>query len=225
MYSILLVFTKSVMGQNKNQIKLLRCKTKILTSKLNARNPIRPSQIQKVIGNTKQHNINIVWLEEHRIFHQDNYINYKAYPSGWTIANFTAWKNTKNTRMGRIGLRISQSAYKALNNIESTNQRTMVASFHGNPLLNVVCVYSATNCSLDQEIESFYSDLRGMLNSISKHNIKIIADDMNSQLGQDNVKWSFHETANRNGLYLKELLLECQLQALNTKVHKRKGKS
>ena len=101
----------------------------------------------------------------------------------------------------------------------------MVASFHGNPLLNVVCVYSATNCSLDQEIESFYSDLRGMLSSISKHNIKIIAGDMNSQLGHDNVKWSFHETTDRNGLYLKELLLECQLQALNTKVQKRKGKS
>lgn len=225
MYSILLVFTKSVMGQNKNQIKLLRCKTKILTSKFNARNPIRPSQIQKVIGNTKLHNISIVCLEEHRIFHQDNYINYKAYPSGWTIANFTAWKNTKNTRMGGIGLLINQSAYKALKNIESINQRTMVASFHGNPLLNVVCVYSATNCSLDQEIESFYSDLGGMLSSISKHNIKIIAGDMNSQLGQDNVKWSFHETTNRNGLYLKELLLECQLQALNTKVQKRKGKS
>ena len=152
-------------------------------------------------------------------------INYKAYSSGWTIANFTAWKTTKNTRMGGIGLLINQSAYKALNNIESINQRTMVASFHDNPLLNVVCVYSATNCSLDQETESFYSDLRGMLSSISKHNIKIIAGDMNSQLGHDNVKWSFHETTDRNGLYLKELLLECQLQALNTKVQKRKGKS
>ena len=213
------------MGQNKSQIKLLRCKTKILTSKFDARNPIRPSQIKKVIGNAKLHNISILCLEEHRIFHQDNYINYKAYPSGWTIANFTAWKNTKNTRMGGIGLLINQSGYKALNNIESTNQRTKVDSFHGNPLLNAICDYSATNCSLDQEIESFYSDLRGMLNSISKHNIKIIAGDMNSQLDQDNVKWSFHETTNRNGLYLKKLLLECQLQAFNTKVQKRKGKS
>lgn len=63
-----------------------------------------------------------------------------------------------------------------------------------------------------------------MLNSIPKHNIKIIAGDKNPQLGQDNVNCSFYKTTNKNGTYLKELLLECQLQAVNTKFQKRKGK-
>ena len=52
------------MGQNKNQIKFLRCKTKILTSKSNAIIPIRPNQIKEVIDNAEQHNISIVCLKE-----------------------------------------------------------------------------------------------------------------------------------------------------------------
>lgn len=70
------VHEKYVMSQNKNKIKLLRCKRKIHISMSNARTLIRLDQIEGVIANAELLLISIRCLQEHRIFYQDSSINY-----------------------------------------------------------------------------------------------------------------------------------------------------
>ena len=203
--------------------KLLKCKKKISISTFNARTLNKPGKIEEIIANAETQKISIVCLQEHRYYHEEVTINYKSLPNGWKLVTSSAWKNLQNSTIGGIGMLINKEAYASLDNIESINQRIMVATFNGNPSINIICGYSPTNSSLLEESESYYNELKELINSIPKHNVKIIAADMNAQLGLDIVNWSYNKTTNRNGQLLQDLVSECEMVVLNTKFQKRRG--
>jgi len=62
------------------------------------------------------------------------------------------------------------------------------------------------------------------LQNIPAHNFLVVAGDFNAKLGRDNVKFSFHQETNRNGLKLFDLMLESELFATNTMFMKKSNK-
>ena len=59
----------------------------------------------------------------------------------------------------------------------------MIATFNGNPQTTVVCCYSPTNSSDEEEVKSFYTELSSLICEVPKHNVLIIGGDFNAQLG------------------------------------------
>jgi hypothetical protein len=129
-----------------------------------------------------------------------------------------------------VGFLLSPKGYKSLNTIESINPRILIASFHGNPLTNVICCYSPTNSTDEEEVEFFYSNLTDLGNSIPKHNLIIIGGDSMQRLEKLNRSFhhsdnrSFHQDTNRNGRYLLDLLAECIWINLSFQYQKKSGK-
>jgi len=100
----------------------------------------------------------------------------------------------------------------------------MIATLNGNPQATLICCYSPTNCSDENDIESFYRELAYVTRQVPKHNVFMIAGDFNAHLGRiDGFKYSFHEHTNRNGSMLKDFINESNLVCLNTKYQKRTG--
>lgn len=100
----------------------------------------------------------------------------------------------------------------------------MIATFNGNPKLTVVSCYSPTNTD-DETTTDFYGEISSLIRQIPKHNVKIIAGDMNVKIGSDKCEaFSFHEITNRNGEFILELISDCSLINLNIRFHKKKGK-
>ena len=100
----------------------------------------------------------------------------------------------------------------------------MIVNFNGNPQTSIIVCYNPTNVSDPMEIENFYDILNSATKQIPKHNVLIISGDFNAHLGiQDGLMFSLHEVSNRNGIFLKDYILENNLLCLNTYYQKRKG--
>ena len=101
----------------------------------------------------------------------------------------------------------------------------MVATFNGNPRATIISCYSPTNGCEETELATFYDELSSLVRSIPKHNMLVIGGDMNAQIGKNrNNKYSLHNTSNRNGQHLTDLMIENRLACLNTNYQKREGK-
>ena len=109
--------------------------------------------------------------------------------------------------------------------IEKISQRITIATFHGNPCTTIISCYSPTNTSPENEVEEFYDTLSSIVREVPKHNVLIIGGDMNAQLGQNEQhRFTYHNSCNRNGEYLQQFLNEIHLKCLNTRFQKRDGK-
>ena len=116
-------------------------------------------------------------------------------------------------------------AYGSLLNGESVSPRIMVAKFDGNPKTAIVSCYSPTSCSDEKESVQFHSMLQDVIRQLPKHNVIVIAGDVNTQVGsEDKVGFSFHDNTNRKGSLLWDLTKECELVSISTKFQKNKGK-
>ena len=73
------------------------------------------------------------------------------------------------------------------------------------------------------DLITLYTELSSFVFSILKHNILIIGEDMNAQIGKNN-KFSLLNSSNRNGKHLMDFTLKNRLTCLNNKFQKRKGK-
>ena len=94
----------------------------------------------------------------------------------------------------------------------------MLATFNGNPKTTIISCYSPTNYSDKTEAVDFYSMLQDAIRQLSKHNVIIIAGDMNAQVGSaDIVGFSFHDKTNRNGHLLLDLKKECELVSIGSR--------
>ena len=101
----------------------------------------------------------------------------------------------------------------------------MVATFNGNPGETISSCYSPTNVSEETELVALYDELSSLVRSIPKHNVLVIGEDMNAQIGKNgNNKYSQHNTSNRNGQHLPDFMIENRLTCLNTNYQKREGK-
>ena len=113
---------------------------------------------------------------------------------------------------------------KSLSGVESRGDRNLIANFTGNPKTSVIVTYSPTNASSEDELEKYYKDLQGCIESIPAHNFLLILGDFNARLGKDAAKHTMHQHTNRNGKLLDDLIMEKDLVACNTCFQKRVGK-
>lgn len=91
-----------------------------------------------------------------------------------------------------------------------------MAEFDGNPGSTVIIVYSPTNVSPSEEAEKFYEDLRNVLRDVPAHNFLMVLGILNARLGREDVLFTYHDTTNRNGALLAELLSETGFLTDNT---------
>ena len=69
----------------------------------------------------------------------------------------------------------------------------MIANFNGNPQTSIIVFYSPTNVYDPTEIENVDENLTSTTRQIPKHNIVIIAGDINAHLGiTDGFKFALH---------------------------------
>ena len=99
----------------------------------------------------------------------------------------------------------------------------MVPELEGNPKTTFVCVHSPHNSSTEKDIEDFYTSLRSTVEQVPPNNFIVIAGDLNSKLGPDNVNFTFDSTTNRNGEMLLDFLEEFNLFTSNNCFMKPKG--
>ena len=112
-------------------------------------------------------------------------IKYHETGNGWSLVTVSAWKNSVNAAVGRVGLLIGPRALKTLNSIEKIQPRMMAATFNGNPRATIISYYSPTNVSEETELVTFYDELSSLVRSIPKHNMLVIGGDMNAQIGKN----------------------------------------
>ena len=99
----------------------------------------------------------------------------------------------------------------------------MLLELEGNPKATVICVYSPTNSSSQEDIESFYQTLSATIEQIPLHNFVTICGDFNAKLGPDEAFFTYNSETNRNGYLLKDLMNEFNLFSSNTRFMKPKG--
>ena len=97
--------------------------------------------------------------------------------------------------------------------------------FNGNPGTTIISWYNLTNASDETKIITFYSELSFLVRYIPKHNVLIISEDLNAQIGKDeNDEFLWHNSSNRNKEYQTDYSLENKLTCPNTKFQKRERK-
>ena len=130
------------------------------------------------------------------------------------------------TRVGGIPCTRSPSAYNYLEgNMVLMNSRILVADLSGNPATTIICCYSPTNCSDDNEALDFYNTLAEVIKKLPGHNLKIICGDMNAQISPlDCDGFSFEKKTNRNGQFMLDMATACEFIICNTHFQKRNGK-
>ena len=202
----------------------LKCKQTIQMATFNVRTLNRIVQLPELTASAVEHQIDIICIQEHRYTHTED-INYHETGNGWMLVNVSAWKNSVNASVGRVGMLIGPRALKTLNSIERIQPRMMAATFNGNPKATIISCYSPTNVSEENELVTFYEELSSLVRSIPKNNLLVIGGDMNAQIGKNrNNKYSQHNTSNRNGQHLIDFMIENRLTCLNTNFQKREGK-
>lgn len=96
----------------------------------------------------------------------------------------------------------------------------MLATFEGNPTVNVMVAYAPTEDKNDDEKSTFYAALESTIASIPPHNMILIAGDFNARIGRDSGcalariigQHLFHEQSNDNGERLNQLCLANNLR-------------
>ena len=133
----------------------------------------------------------------------------------------SAWKNSVNPNIGKVGMFFSPYALKSLNSIVIIQSRMMVTTFNSDPSATIISCSRATNTSDETDLITFYSKLSSLVSSIPKHNVLIIGGDINAQIGKNkNNKYCIHNSSNRNGEHLTGFSLENRLIFLNSKSQK-----
>lgn len=126
---------------------------------------------------------------------------------------------------GGVGLLPGKNAWKGLLKATKVHPRVLVAEFDGNPKCTVIVVYSPTNSAPEEAVEEFYNILRSILQNVPDHNFVAVLGDFNARLETEHARYTYHESTNRNGTHLAELLIQTVgLLAASTKFQRRKGK-
>ena len=201
---------------------LLRCKQQLLISTLNVntlRNVNREAELDQC---RKAINIEILGIQEHRFIHDDP-IEFKKIGSSCLITS-SGWRNSAQASQGGVGLLLGPKARKSLLKVRSISSRVLIAEFDGSPKTSVIVVYSPTNCADEDTVKEFYDTLRNTISDVPAHNFLVVIGDFNARLGPEQVPFTYHDSTNRNGNYMTELLAEFGLLATNTQFRKKKGK-
>ncbi|XP_066916214.1 craniofacial development protein 2-like [Clytia hemisphaerica] len=214
------IFTPSSLGRissdkkepdHPKQNKLLRCTNLLKISTFNVRTLNGPTQINELVRSMSENSIDMIAIQEHRIFHPADNLMYSS-NSTFQLITSSATKNSVNATVGGVALLLSSKAKNNLIKVESITPRILIAEFSSNPVLSVICVYSPHNSAPKEEVEEFYLELKNVLDDIPRHNFVSIAGDFNAKLACPDVSFSFNKHTNRNGEYLLDLIDEYGLK-------------
>ena len=98
----------------------------------------------ELTASAENHGIDIVCIQEHRIFHDD--IDIKHHMKNKRVMLTSSDEKTLNsTAIRGIGMLLIPKAYKPLNSLETISSRLMIASFNGNHAVTIISCYSPTN--------------------------------------------------------------------------------
>ena len=164
-----------------NNSRLLKYKKASLVSTLNCRTLSSQKNIGELIASAEKHGIDIVCIQEHRIFHDDTDIKHDM-KNKWVLLTSLAEKALNNTTIRGVGMLLSPKAYKSLNSVETISPRIMIASFNGNPAVTIISCFSPTNVSDEEDKDEFYTEPTTITRPIPKHNILLVGGEMNTRI-------------------------------------------
>ena len=193
-------------------------------STFNVRTIRNSSNIGELIAAAEKYQIDIIGIQEHRIHHADTDIKFHQLTNSWQLITTSATQNTIGATVGGVAILLSPYAGRSLINVETISPRLMICHFQGNPATTVLCCYSPTNYAKEEDITSFYNDLREAVKTIPRHNIQIILGDMNARIGTDKAKFAYCKSTNRNGEHLINFSEEYGYILGNTRFQKSKSK-
>ena len=172
----------------------------------------------------EERGVEILGVQEHRRVHSNHDAIVYHRMGGCSFVTSSAWRNEAQAATGGVGLLLSPRARKALRRVYQRTERILIADFDGNPVTTIMVVYSPTNVAPIEEVEKFYGDLGTAVRDVPAHNFLAILGDFNARLGPEEAPVTYHNTTNRNGKHLADLLMEQELLAANTLFQKKVGK-
>ena len=123
--------------QRSNLTKLMKPKQLIHISTFNVRTLNGHSQLPELVSASIEQNVEIICLQEHRFFHEEE-VKHHQLEQGWVLITASAWKNSMNSTIGGTGILLSPRAYLCLTSIEKITPRILIATFDGNPVTTIV---------------------------------------------------------------------------------------
>ena len=201
---------------------IISCKNQTIFSTFNARTLTPKGRLEEFGVNAELNKIDIIAVQEHRFYHPDVKLKYHSVGS-YQLVTSSATKNSVNATVGGVGFLLSPRVSDNLLNIESITPKIMILELEGNPKTTIVCAHSPHNSSTLEELEDFYTSLRSTVEQVPPHNFLVIAGDLNSKLGPDDVNFTYNKETNRNGEMLLDFLEEFNLFTSNNYFMKPKG--
>ena len=205
--------------------RLLRCKIDTLVSTFSIHSFNFNENIGELTALAEGKGVFLVCLQEHWKFHDSGDVQYTDVGKGWILATSSCWRNSVNSYVGELGMLLSASAYNYLeDNVVVVNSRILVADLSGNPATTIICCYSSTNCSDDNDTVDFYNTFSEVIKKLLGY--KIIYGDMNAQISPLNFGgFSFGKKTHRIGQFMLDMATACELIICDTRFQKRNGKS
>ncbi|XP_072023006.1 craniofacial development protein 2-like [Amphiura filiformis] len=168
------------------------------------------------------YNIDILGIQKHRIVHKEP-VRYENI-LGQTLITTSAVRNRAGAATGGVGIVLSSSTKSSLASVTQYTDRILANNFQGNPATTVIVTHCPTNMNNEDNIEAHYDNLRRAIDSIPAHNVLVIVGDFNGRVGTGDANYTYHNTTNRNGKYMVDLVIDKNLIIANTYFRKRNGK-
>ena len=141
---------------------LFRCKKRTILSTLNTRTLAPNGRLDELAHCAKENAIDIIAIQEHRFYHPKDPLMFQM-AGKYQLITSSATKNTSNSSVGGVGFLLSPKATENIVNVESISPRILVLELAGNPKSTIICIYSPHNDSSLEDMKSFYSDLKSVL--------------------------------------------------------------
>ena len=94
----------------------------ICISTFNIRTIKGKCQSSELVASAIEHNIDIICIQEHRLYHKDFDIKYHTLNIGWSLVTSSSWKNNSNSSTGGVGLLLSPRATASLIRVEKNKR-------------------------------------------------------------------------------------------------------
>ena len=201
---------------------VISCRRVSIVSTMNVRTIREQRCREELVSNFVEHNIDVLGIQEHRIFHEEP-VRYETI-LGSTLITTSATKNSAGASIGGVGVILNAHAKSAMSRVTSFSDRILIVNFCGNPATTIIVTYCPTNVADEDITEAHYNRLGRAIESIPTHNVLMVIGDFNARLGKEDARFTFHEETNKNGKFLMELVMEKNLICGNTYFQKRKGK-
>ena len=148
---------------------------------------------------SEKYQIDVTCIQGHRIHHPDKTVKHKDLGNGWVIITSSEEKAENKAAIRGVGILVKPRAFGSVLNVESVSPRISVATFNGGHKTTIVSCYNLISYSYETDTVKFYGILHDVIHQLPKHNVIIIAGDMNSQVASENIAgFSSHDKTNRN---------------------------